>query len=70
MLFSQYNKNLYRESKSTKLWDEIIPNGLLHSDFVVIKVYPYLFMYNTVACVEHVDYCFFGHACNMILIKY
>ena len=34
-------------------------SGLLYSSFVLIKVYPFLFITNTLICVVYVDDCLF-----------
>ena len=53
------NKILYGQSKATRLWYEKLLNGLLERGFVMSKVDPCLFMYNTVVCVIFVDDCLF-----------
>ena len=52
-------KILYVQSKDARLWCEKLQNGLLDRGFVMIKVYPYLFMYKTVICLVYVDDCLF-----------
>ena len=52
-------KSLYSQSKAARLWYEKLWNGLLERGFVMSKVDPCLFMYNTVICVVYVDDCLF-----------
>ena len=51
--------SLYGQSKAARLWYEKFQNSLLDSGFVMIKVYPCLFMSKTVICVVYVDDCLF-----------
>ena len=52
-------KILYGQSKAARLLYEKLRNGLLNSGFVMIKVDPCMFIYNTVICVVYVDECLF-----------
>ena len=53
------NKILYGQSESAHLCYEKLRNGLFYSCFMASKVYPCLFIYNTVICVVYVDDCLF-----------
>ena len=52
-------KRLYGKSEAARLWYEKLRNGLLASDFVIIKVDPCLFMSKTIMCVVYVNDCIF-----------
>ena len=52
-------KIIYGQSEAARLCYEILKNCLLDQGFVVSKVDPCLFMYETVICVGYVHYCLF-----------
>ena len=51
----KWKESLYVQSKAAHIWHEKLRNGLLERGFVMIKMYPCLFMYKTVICVVYVD---------------
>ena len=53
------NKSIYVQAEAARLWYEKLRNGLLESGFLMINVYPCLFMSKTVICVVYVDDCIF-----------
>ena len=52
-------KIIYGQAKFSWLWYEFFRNIYIYHGFVVGKVGPYPFIYNTVICVVYVDYCLF-----------
>ena len=53
------NQILYGQSEASHLWYDYFRNGLLDCGFLVSKVDPWLFMYNTFISVLYVYYCLF-----------
>ena len=58
-VFLKLKKRLYGQSKAVHLWYKNLRNGFLERGFVMSKVDPCLFMYNTVICMVYVDDCLF-----------
>ena len=53
------NKILYSQAEAPRLWYEKLRMFLLDCGFVLIKLYPCMFMPNTFICVVYVDDCLF-----------
>ena len=55
MFFLRLKEILYGQSKSSRLWYEMLQNGLLDSGSVERNVDPWLFMSKTVICVVYMN---------------